>query len=156
YERQVAMLQGRSYGRGLEIGCGGGCMTGQLARITDRLVALDIAPTALEHARRKVVRPQVDFRVANIMAYDVGAEGPWDLIVMSDTIYYLGSLYTFFEMSWMALTLHGATATGGHLLLANACSEAGTDDEVMRPWVIRTYRDLFLNVGYRLEMEEVF
>lgn len=157
YERQLAMLQGRSYGRGLEIGCGSGCMTGQLARITDRLVALDIAPTALDHARRKVVCPnRVDFRVANIMEYDVGAEGPWDLIVMSDTIYYLGSLYTFFETSWMALTLYGATSAGGRLLLANACSEAGTDDEVMRPWLIRTYRDLFSNVGYRLDMEEVF
>src|SRR5262249_36188326 len=117
----------------------------------------DIAPTALDHARRKVAcQHRVDFRLANIMEYDVGAEGPWDLIVMSDTIYYLGSLYTFFEMSWMASTLYGATSTGGRLLLANACSAAGTDDEVMRPWVIRTYRDLFTNVGYRLEMEEVF
>src|SRR5215831_1573256 len=57
YDRQIAMLEGRSYGRALEIGCGAGCMTGQLARITDHLVALDVAPTALDHARRKVAGP---------------------------------------------------------------------------------------------------
>jgi len=157
YGRQMAMLQGRSYARALEIGCGAGCMTGPLARITDQLVALDVAPTALDHARRKVACPnRVDFRAANIMDFDVNAEGPWDLIVMSDTVYYLGSLYTFFEMTWLAAKLFAATSTGGRFLLANACSEVENDDEVMRPWVNRTYRDLFSNVGYRLEAEEVF
>ena len=32
----------------------------------------------------------------------------------------------------------------------------GVEDYLLRPWLIRTYRDLFLNVGYRLEDEEVF
>ena len=32
----------------------------------------------------------------------------------------------------------------------------GVEDYLLRPWVIRTYRDLFLNVGYRLEAEEIF
>ena len=32
----------------------------------------------------------------------------------------------------------------------------GVEDYLLRPWLIRTYRDLFLNVGYRIEAEEVF
>jgi hypothetical protein len=30
------------------------------------------------------------------------------------------------------------------------------DDWLLRPWLTRTYRDLFVNVGYRIEAEEVY
>ena len=33
---------------------------------------------------------------------------------------------------------------------------AGVEDYLLRPWIIRTYHDLFVNVGYRLESEEIF
>jgi hypothetical protein len=29
------------------------------------------------------------------------------------------------------------------------------EDWLLRPWIIRTYRDLFLNVGYTIESEKV-
>jgi hypothetical protein len=29
-------------------------------------------------------------------------------------------------------------------------------DKLLLPYITRTYRDLFLNVGYRLEAEEIF
>jgi hypothetical protein len=96
----------------------------------------------------------VDFRVANIMDYDVRADGPWDLIVLSETIYYLGWLYPFFDVGWLAAELFGATRDGGRLLMAN--TSGGVEDYLLRPWLIRTYRDLFLNVGYQLEAEEIF
>jgi SAM-dependent methyltransferase len=157
YERQIAMIQARSYARALEIGCGAGFFSVQLARITTQLISLDIAPTAIDHARTRLVSPgRVDFRVANIMEYDIRGEGPWDLIVMNDTISTLGAVYTFFEMAWLAAEMFAATSPEGRFLLANASSEVEDEDEDMRPWVIRTYRDLFLNVGYRLEKEEIF
>jgi SAM-dependent methyltransferase len=159
YERQIAMIDGRSYARALEIGCGAGFLSVLLARVTNQLVALDIAPTAIGHARTRLAGPGlVDFRVANIMEYDIRAEGPWDLIVMSDTIYSLGSVYTFFEIAWLGAEMFAATSHGGRFLLANASSAVKDEDEDedMRPWVIRTYRDLFLNVGYCLEKEEIF
>src|SRR3712207_7461174 len=31
-----------------------------------------------------------------------------------------------------------------------------SEDYPLRPWLVRTYRDPLLNVGYRLEAEEVF
>src|SRR5262249_33605929 len=122
-----------------------------------QLVALDISPTAINNARSRMASlGRIDFRVANIMEYDIRGEGPWDLIIMCDTIYSLGSVYTFFEIAWLAAKMFAATSDGGRFLLANACSEVEDEDEDMRPWVIRTYRDLFLNVGYRLEGEEIF
>jgi hypothetical protein len=30
------------------------------------------------------------------------------------------------------------------------------DDWLLRPWLTRTYRDLFVNVGYTIEAEEVY
>jgi len=91
---------------------------------------------------------------ANIMDYDPEEEGPWDLIVMSETIYYLGWLYSFFDVSWLASRLHAATRPGGQLLLANTQGDAG--EPLLLSWIIRTYRDLFLNVGYELRSEEIF
>ena len=38
--------------------------------------------------------------------------------------------------------------------MANTCG--GVEDYLLRPWIIRTYRDLFLNVGYQREVEEIF
>jgi hypothetical protein len=43
---------------------------------------------------------------------------------------------------------------GGRLLLAN--TYGSEKDWLMRPWLIDTYRDLFRNVGFRLESESLF
>jgi SAM-dependent methyltransferase len=159
YERErmarlFAMIQGRRYGRILELGCGSGHFTGLLAPIADRIVALDIAPAAIERARaRGLDRTAVDFRVANIMEYKPASDGPWDLVVMTETICYLGWLYSFFEVAWLAAEIFAATRPGGRLLLANTLGEG--NEALLQPWVIRTYHDLFGNVGYRREAEEL-
>ena len=155
YMRQLAILDGRRYACALELGCGAGWFTRLLTRIADKIVALDIAPSAIARAHGLGIDPKVaDFRVANIMDYDPRVEGPWDLVVMSETIYYLGWLYPFFDIAWFASELFASTARAGRLLMANTYGEA--EDYLLHPWVIRTYRDLFLNVGYRLEAEEIF
>jgi SAM-dependent methyltransferase len=155
YERQIAILQGRRYARVLEIGCGAGSFTRRLSPIADRVVALDISATAIAKAHdANMEGDNVDFRVANIMDYNLHTAEPWELVVMSETIYYLGWLYPFFDIGWLAAELFRATREGGRLLMANTC--AGVEDHLLSPWIIRTYRDLFLNVGYRLEAEEIF
>ena len=147
------MLDGHRYARVLEIGCGAGYFSRLLARIAEHIVAMDISPAAIARARALGAAPGViDFRVANIMDYKPRADGPWDLIVFSDTIYYLGWLYSFFDVAWLAAELFAATRHGGRLLLANTLGE----EALLLPWVIRTYHDLFRNVGYRIEAEEVF
>ena len=155
YARQLEILQERRYGRVLEIGCGNGCFTRLLSGIADRTVGLDISPTAIAQARKAAAGlGGVDFRVANVMDYDPHGEGPWDLVTMSETICYLGWLYPLFDVAWLASQLFGATCVGGRLLMVNTCG--GDEDYLLRPWIIRTYRDLFLNVGYHLEAEEIF
>jgi len=153
YDREIAILPGRRYPRALEIGCGAGAFTRHLARVADGILALDISPTAIDRARASGIN-SVDFRVANIMDYNPRAEGPWDLVVMNETICYLGWLYSFFDVAWLAAELFAATRDEGQLLMANTCG--GVEDYLLLPWIIRTYHDLFLNVGYRLKAKEIF
>lgn len=119
-------------------------------------MAFDIAPHAISRARRLGADlPGVDFRVANVMDYAWQAEGPWDLVTINETIYYLGWLYPFFDVAWLAAQLYAATQSGGRLLMANTIDKDG-DDKLLLPYLIYTYRDLFLNVGFQLETEEIF
>lgn len=151
----LQMIEGRHYPRVLEIGCGAGFLTRLLAPYADQIVALDISQTAIDRARTLGTgSAAVDFRVANIMEYKPDSDGPWDLIVFSDTMCYLGWLYSFFDVAWLAVQLFEATSSGGHLLLANSMGEE--EDWLLRPWIIRTYRDLFVNVGYQVATENVF
>jgi SAM-dependent methyltransferase len=153
--RLLPILFARRYAKALEVGCATGVFTRFLARVADRSVALDISPTAIACARKTWTGPDsTEFRVANIIEYDPRAEGPWDLVVMSDMIYFLGWLYPFFDVAWLAMELFAATTIGGQLLLANCYG--GAEDYLMRPSLIRTYRDLFVNVGYRIKTEETF
>lgn len=158
YEFQIEMLAPRRYASTLEIGCGSGCLTRRLANISDRVLAIDIASAAIERARAQAVETagsgSIELRVANIMDFDVAAEGPWDLVVFSETIYCLGWLYPMFDVALLAANLRDAMPAGGRLLLANTY---GADkDWLLRPWLIDTYRDLFRNVGFELEREEMF
>jgi predicted TPR repeat methyltransferase len=149
------MVDGRRYGRVLEIGCGAGYLTRMLTAHADNIVALDISQTAIDRARSLGTgQTQVDFRVANIMDYKPQVDGPWDLVVFTETICYLGWLYPFFDVAWLAVQLFEATRSGGRLMLANSMDE--TEDWLLRPWIIRTYRDLFVNVGYTIESENVY
>jgi len=76
-------------------------------------------------------------------------------VVISDTMCYLGWLYSFFDVSWFASQIFAATRVGGHCLFANTMmGEFG--DMLMLPWLTRTYQSLLRHVGYHLEVEEVF
>jgi SAM-dependent methyltransferase len=153
YARLLSLLRGRRYGRVLEIGCGAGAFTRQFAPLAEQILAIDVAPAAIERAQ-KAAPPGVEFRVANAMEFDPRAEGPWDLVVLSETVYYLGWLYSFFDVAWLASELCASTRERGRLLLAN--TQGVAEDLLIRPWIVRTYRDLFLNAGYLSEVEETF
>ncbi len=151
-EKLYRSVSDRRYGRALEIGCGAGDFTRRLAALCDAVLAVDVSPAAIERARA-AVGGTVDLQVASVMDLELG-EDMFDLIVFAETIYYVGWLYSFFDVAWLASELFAATAAGGRLLLAN--TEGELEDYLVRPWIIRSYRDLFINVGFDVELEEVF
>jgi SAM-dependent methyltransferase len=156
YARLIQLLQGARYALGLELGCGAGHFTRLLAPQVDRLVAYDVSPSAIARARAAGGGDAaIDFRAGNAMDYGWRADGPWDLVVMNDTICYLGWLYSFFDVAWFASEVHDATRPGGRFLMANTMDRQGYD-KLLLPHITRTYRDLFLNVGFALDREETF
>ena len=153
--RLIAILAARRYRLALELGCGAGHFTRRLARVADQIVAFDIAPAAIARARAAgPAATNIDFRVGNVMDYAWRADGPWDLVVMNETICYLGWLYSFFDIGWFAAELFAATRDGGTFLMANSMDRA--HDKLLLPHIIKTYRDLFLNAGFGLQSEEIF
>jgi cyclopropane fatty-acyl-phospholipid synthase-like methyltransferase len=155
YDALMANLESRRYGKVLEIGCGAGAFTVRLVPLADHVIALDVSTTAVTKARRRLADvDQVSFRTANVMESELADDGPFDLIVLSETIYYLGWLYPFFDLAWLASQLHAVTTLNGRLLLANTLGIPG--EYLMLPWLIRTYHDLFRNVGYTVENESTF
>ena len=154
YACLLSILDRPRYGRVLEIGCGAGTFTRRLAGLADKVLALDVSSEAIARARAtQSDLKQVEFRAGNIMEHNFRDDEPWDLIVISETIYFLGWLYSFFDVSWFAAEMFEATRPGGQMLLANTQFETG--EPLLRPCIIRTYRDLFLNVGYELNAEKI-
>ena len=157
YDYLARLLAGTRYAKVLEIGCGSGGMTRRLAGLAEHVLALDIAQAAIDRAAAQLAGADprtVEFRQANVMEYDLVAEGPWDLVVLAETIYSLGWLYSFFDLAYLAGRLFDATRPSGRLLLSNAFGRE--KDWLLHPPLINTYRDLFRNIGYQVRTEEVF
>ena len=89
FARTVAALDDRRYRRALELGCANGALTEQLAPLCDRLLASDASAAAVRAAHERVgglANVTLECRTVP------GAvpPGPFDLIVVSDMLYYLG------------------------------------------------------------------
>jgi 16S rRNA A1518/A1519 N6-dimethyltransferase RsmA/KsgA/DIM1 with predicted DNA glycosylase/AP lyase activity len=157
YDYLARLLAERCPGKILEIGCGSGGLTRRLAEFAEQVVAIDVAQGAIDRAVTQfggTVPPTVTLLQANVVEYDLDAEGPWDAIVLAETIYSLGWLYSFFEVGYLAHRLLAATRPQGTLLLSNAFGQE--KDWLLHPSLICTYRDLFCNVGYQIAAESVF
>lgn len=159
YDAQFALLHadrgpGRRYGRALEIGCAAGAFTRRLAERCESVVAVDIAAPAIAIARERNAADNIEFRLGNVMEWKKELAGDWDLVVCAETLCYLGWLYPFFDVAWFAHVLHEGTRPGGRLLMANTCG--GTQDYLLKPWIIRTYHDLFRNAGFVPLQESTF
>ena len=83
----LAALPRRTYRSTLEAGCSTGALTAQLADRSDRVLAVDLAPAALDRARTRLAgRRNVEFRLATLPA--AWPEGVFELVVLSEVAYY--------------------------------------------------------------------
>lgn len=85
YDLTAATVRRPRVGRAFEPGCGAGLLTARLARRCDELIAMDRHERAAAATRRRC--PTVDVRVGRLPA-DWPA-GPFDLVVLSEVLYYL-------------------------------------------------------------------
>ena len=74
----------------LDIGCGSGILTFELAKYYDRVVAVDISEKMLEIAREKRSAPNIEY--IQMDASDLEFEIQFDLIVSASTFHHLKHL----------------------------------------------------------------
>jgi SAM-dependent methyltransferase len=115
YAATLAALPARSFPRGLEVGCSIGVLTQSLARRCGDLLALDVAEAALDQARRRC--PTVVFE--RRAAPDEWPPGQFDLIVLSEMLYYLDRA----AIRRTARHATGALRPGGCILLVHYLGE---------------------------------
>jgi len=83
----------------VEVGCGAGRMTPALAQRFDRVLALDVSPAMLEHARRAVSSERVEFRAISGERLDGVADATADTLVCYLVLQHLptrDSILTYF------------------------------------------------------------
>ena len=87
YERTLAALGDRRYGRGFEAGCSIGVFTAMLAERCDDLLAVDIAQAAVDAARERLAAVN-HVRIERRTLPGEWPAGPFDLVVCSELLYY--------------------------------------------------------------------
>ena len=118
YADTVAALPRPRYGRVLEVGCSIGVLTALLAERADHLLATDVAEAALAVARRRLEGARnVGFSRAAFP--DEAPEGPFDLIVLSEVLYYLSAA----DLRRAADVTLTRLAPGGEVLLVHWLGE---------------------------------
>jgi predicted TPR repeat methyltransferase len=115
YDATIAMLGGRRFQNAMEIGCSIGVLTFRLAAHCERLMAVDVVESALARARTRCAGlPGVHFE-NRCLPQDWPAEEKFDLIVLSEVLYFLSPP----DISRLAALAAGSLAPGGYALLVN-------------------------------------
>ncbi len=137
YEDTVAALEGRRFRRAVEVGCAIGELTARLALRCDDLLGVDIAEAALAQARtRNAATPHVRF--ARLALPDEAPPGRFDLIVLSEVLYYFSRADLARVADWVCAALE----PDGVVLLAHWLGETPdyplTGDEAVEAFVTAT------------------
>lgn len=78
----------------LEIGCGEGHQSAFLARLTDRLTGIDVSPTAVARARRRV--PSASFAVGDLFVQPwAGERDRFDLVTACEVLCFMRDMPRF-------------------------------------------------------------
>jgi predicted TPR repeat methyltransferase len=118
YNMSIRALAGRRYSRAFEVGCANGVLTQRLATICDKLLSIDVSPSALASARtRNGQAAHVQFE--HMRFPHQTPDGPFDLIVLSEVVYYWSSADIAAAAAWIGQQLEPC----GDLLLVHWIGE---------------------------------
>ena len=129
YAVSLALLPGQRYRDGFEPGCSIGVLSAQLARRCDRLLCWDGSAAAVRSAAaRTAAMPNVEVQRRTIPAD--WPPGQFDLIVLSEILYYFGGR----DLARVLGLTAGALRPGGTVLAVHwrhpVAEYPGTGDEV--------------------------
>ena len=114
YRQTLAALEGRRFGRALEVGCSIGVFTALLAGSCDALVSIDVSDRALARARERLAK-QSHVHLERAAFPERIPGGSWDLIVCSEVLYYLDEAGLELAVRRLAVALEsGGTVLAVH------------------------------------------
>jgi cyclopropane fatty-acyl-phospholipid synthase-like methyltransferase len=120
YDATLAALPRPRYGRALEVGCSIGVLTRDLAPRCGTLLAVDAAEAPLAAARGRCTGlPQVGFRRMQVPQDWPEEAAPFDLILLSEVVYYLDAA----DVAQLAARVGASLAPGGEVLLVHWIGE---------------------------------
>ncbi len=142
YRRTIASLGDRRFCSGFEVGCSIGVLTHMLAERCNALLAVDIIEEPLGNAR-VMCADQHWVRFQRMQVPQDWPDGIFDLIVLSEVLYFLSSS----DIAAVADRACATLAPGGVVLMVNWRGRAGdpcTGDEAASNFIARTERSLVL------------
>lgn len=116
----IEALDGRRYGRALEIGCSIGSFTEKLADVCDEVVGTDISQIAVDRTRERL-QGKSNVRIERMTFPVELPQGTFDLIVCSDVLYYLSDR----DLPQTIRLLADLVRPGGSLLALHYLGDAG-------------------------------
>jgi cyclopropane fatty-acyl-phospholipid synthase-like methyltransferase len=114
YQKTLNALSKERYARAFEVGCSIGVLTRMLADRCESLLAVDIASAPLIEARRRC-SDAVGVSFAEMATPGDWPSGQFDLIVLSEVVYYLGRE----DVLHLCDRIKGSLKPGGDLLLVH-------------------------------------
>ena len=108
YAHTLAALPSGPLGRALEVGCSIGVFTEQLSDRCREVVGIDFSGRALTLARERVGKIE-NVRLQHVSFPEQAPDGPWDLVVCSEVLYYLDRDGLTSATEWLAEQLRGGT-----------------------------------------------
>jgi SAM-dependent methyltransferase len=119
YDKLIALLPQRRFANALDLGCGLGLLSQKLAKRAERVLGIDIATAAIDHARRRAAAfSNLEFEPGDILSLPVSLDGKFDLVVIADVLYYLSPLDEVVLKS-VVRRIADLLSPGGTCLLAN-------------------------------------
>ncbi|MBA3388987.1 MAG: nodulation S family protein [Actinomycetota bacterium] len=156
YARTLEALGGRRFRRALEVGSSIGVFTAMLAPFCDELLAVDTSERAVAEAKKRLSGFE-HVRVERRTLPEETPDGPFDLIVVSEVLYYLPRDTMLETLRRLENTLD----SGGLLLVVHWRKETKTyplqGDEVHELLVGNTRlvrMESFTEAEYRLDLLE--
>jgi cyclopropane fatty-acyl-phospholipid synthase-like methyltransferase len=143
----ISHIADRHYRSCLDVGSGFGDYTKRVAPICDSVLGIDISNRAVAIAQQRLADlGNVSFRVANLRTFN---EGPYDLIILADTLYYLGDRHYPKEFRELIEQLASLCAPNGRVLLLNYIAPWRRQEDLFE------YTKLFKDAGLTEERTEV-
>lgn len=108
----------------LEAGCAEGHFTARLVHCAKEVTALDISPVALERVQKRA--PEAHFIKADLLRWKPPLKERYDLIVLSDVLYYLERPLVQLEFESLFGRIASWLTETGHIILADGFGDDPT------------------------------